>query len=196
VRNFEVGNTLASVSAVDNVLCDWELNSGAEALAFRSAMRKFVGGVTVVTTLHEERPWGMTVSAFSPACMDPPTLIACVNRETVTASNITRDKRFAVNVLSQDQVSISQFCSRSGEDKFVEDFVVPADRIPERVKMPVLSNSLITFDCSVNGMLVVNSHLVILAAVHSILAPADKHPLLYGQGQYMHGTALETAGAS
>ena len=171
----------------------WELNAGPEALVFRSAMRRFVGGVTVITTMHQGRPWGMTVSAFSPACMDPPTVLACINRETVTASDITRDRHFAINILSQEQLEISQFCSRGGQDKFIEDFVVPSKQVPDRIRMPVLKNSLITFDCSVNGTLVVNSHLVVLAAVSSILAPTAKRPLLYGEGQYMHGVSLQMA---
>jgi len=171
----------------------WELNSGAEALAFRAAMRKFVGGVTVVSTLHEGRPWGMTVSAFSPACMDPPMLIACVNRETITASDITRDPHFAVNILSDEQVAVSQFCSRPREDKFIEAFVLPPEEVPDTIHMPVLRNSLITFDCRATTTFVVNSHLVLLAQVRAVLAPSSKRPLLYGEGQYMQGVSMQLA---
>jgi len=177
------------------IFSTWELNSGPEALAFRAAMRRFVGGVTVVSTLHEGRPWGMTVSAFSPACMDPPMLIACVNRDTVTASDITRDPHFAVNILSDEQVAISQFCSRPGEDKFIEAFVLPAEEVPETIQMPVLRNSLITFDCRANTTFIVNSHLVLLAQVRAVLAPSSKKPLLYGQGQYMQGVSMQLATA-
>ena len=187
-HSFQCGDAL-------DVLQKWELNSGPEALAFRSAMRKFVGGVTVISTLHEGRPWGMTVSAFSPACMDPPMLIACVNRETVTASDITRDPRFAVNILSDEQVAISQFCSRPREDKFIEAFVLPFEEVPDTVQMPVLRNSLITFDCRANTTFVVNSHLVLLAQVRAVLAPSSKKPLLYGEGQYMQGVSIKMAAA-
>lgn len=169
----------------------WDLDSGSESITFRTAMRRFIGGVTVITTRHENRPWGMTVSAFAPACMDPPTLIVCVNRNTITAANITKDARFAVNVLSQEQVNISQHCSRAGSDKFIEDFEVPKDELPDRIKMPVLRDSLVTFDCKVNCEFVVKSHLVLIASVDSILAPAAKTPLLYGDGQYMHGVSVD-----
>src|SRR3546814_2198910 len=47
---------------------------------FREAMRRAVTGVTIITTYHEGRPWGMTVSAFAPVCMKPPNLLVCVNR--------------------------------------------------------------------------------------------------------------------
>src|SRR3546814_20372252 len=42
---------------------------------FREAMRRAVTGVTIITTYHEGRPWGMTVSAFAPVCMKPPPLL-------------------------------------------------------------------------------------------------------------------------
>ncbi|CAN7258969.1 flavin reductase family protein [Rhizobium sp. LjRoot258] len=171
----------------------WELDAGPDSLAFRSAMRKVVGGVSIITTLHEDRPWGMTVSAFTPVCMEPPTLLVCVNRETVTANCITKLQRFAVNVLSQEQLAISQFCSRPREDKFIEEFVVSRCDHPDRIHMPVLQNSLITFDCSATATLVVNSHLVVMGRVMSVLAPSAKKPLLYGQGEYMHGVTLALA---
>ncbi|NOV20649.1 flavin reductase [Ensifer adhaerens] len=186
-------NVNSSFEDVHDAFPPWELNAGPEALAFRSAMRKFVGGVTIITTLHESRPWGMTVSAFSPVCMDPPILIACVNRDTVTASDITRDPHFAVNILSEEQVAVSQFCSRPREDKFIEDFVFPSAAVPDRIQMPVLRNSLITFDCRANTTFVVNSHLVLLAQVRAVLAPSAKKPLLYGEGQYMQGVSMQRA---
>jgi flavin reductase (DIM6/NTAB) family NADH-FMN oxidoreductase RutF len=192
MRNFNLENS-AGCDELAGDASGWELDAGPESLAFRSAMRRFVGGVTVITTLHEGRPWGMTVSAFTPACMEPPTVLVCINKDTVTGGDITKDRRFAVNILSQDQIEISQHCSRPREDKFVDHFVVPAEEVPGRVQMPVLKHSLITFDCRVNMTIVASSHLVILASVSSILAPAAKRPLLYGEGRYMHGVSLEAA---
>jgi len=66
----------------------WDLAAGAAPDAFREAMRRVVGGVAVVATLREGRPWGMTVSAFAPVCMEPPTLLVCVNAATATAADI------------------------------------------------------------------------------------------------------------
>ena len=168
---------------------EWEINSTADPLLFRSAMRKYVGGVTVVTTRHLDRPWGMTVSAFTPACMEPPTLLACVNRETITASNIEQDGRFAINILSENQIDVSQYCSRPKSEKFIEEYIVADHEVPT-VRMPVLRGSLITFDCDVLDTFSAGSHFVVLASVQSILAPPALKPLLYGGGQYMQGVAV------
>jgi flavin reductase (DIM6/NTAB) family NADH-FMN oxidoreductase RutF len=173
---------------------EWEVNSGSDAESFRAAMRRVIGGVTVITTRHDGRPWGLTVSAFTPVCMDPPTLLVCVNSRTVTASDISRDGRFGVNLLSQTQLHLSRLCSRAGEDKFLDDHVVPRACLPERVIMPVLRDSIVTFDCKASDVRPVGSHLVVVATIEGVLAPESRRPLLYGEGRYLHGIAIDDAG--
>ncbi len=172
----------------------WDVNSGAESEAFRTAMRRVVGGVTVITTRHKGQPWGMTVSAFTPVCMEPPTLLICVNNRTITASDISREGRFAVNLLSQAQLYLSQLCSRAGGDKYIDEYVVSSGDLPGRVVMPVLRDSIVTFDCEATDIMSVGSHLVVISAIKAILAPRSLPPLLYGEGRYLHGVAIgETA---
>lgn len=168
---------------------------GSDADAFRSAMRKVVSGVTVVTTCHDGRPWGMTVNAFSSVCAEPPTILVCVNNRTVTASDIARDGRFAANLLSQDQLHLSGLCARPGEVKYLEGYTVDPTEIPLQVTMPVLRGSLVTFDCKVSEVRPVGSHLVVIAAVEAIVVPSARPPLLYGEGRYMHGVMIEEAPA-
>lgn len=171
----------------------WEVNGGPDADSFRAAMRRVIGGVTVITTRHDGRPWGLTVSAFTPVCMDPPTLLVCVNSRTVTASDISRDNRFAVNLLSQAQLHLSKLCSRAGEDKFLDGHVLPQSCLPGRMTMPVLRDSIVTFDCAASDLRRVGSHLVVVAAIEGVLAPESRRPLLYGEGRYLRGVALDDA---
>jgi hypothetical protein len=106
----------------------WVVNGGAEAGAFRLAMRRIVGGVTVITTRHDDQPWGMM-------------LLACVNN--CTASDISRNGLFAVSLLSLARLNVSQRCARSGKDKYLTDHVVPPNELPDRVVMPALRNSIV-----------------------------------------------------
>src|SRR3546814_12567428 len=84
---------------------------------FREAMRRAVTGVTIIPTYHEGRPCGMTVSAFAPACMKPPTLLFCVDEATVTAEPIQRYRRFCVNLLSHRKIPVSQLSSRGSRSE-------------------------------------------------------------------------------
>ncbi|WP_159392789.1 flavin reductase family protein [Methylobacterium sp. C1] len=154
-------------------------------------MRKVISGVTVITTLHEGRPWGMTVSAFTPVCMDPPTLLVCVNSETTTAKDIRREKHFGVNLLSKGQQHVSQLCATQGESKFLNDHVIAADLLPFPMTAPVIKDSLATFDCALTDAFVVGTHLVAIARVNAVLSEQPVVPLLYGQGRYHHGVLIE-----
>lgn len=176
----------------DHRACTWELNSGRDKDSFRAAMRRVISGVTVITTRHQDRPWGMTVSAFTPVCMEPPTLLVCVNDSTKTASDITRTGEFAVNLLSQAQLYLSQLCSRPGKDKYLDGHVVHANELPAAVRAPVLRDSIVTFGCKATDILSIGSHLVVIGAIESILAPRPLPPLLYGEGRYLHGVAIVT----
>jgi flavin reductase (DIM6/NTAB) family NADH-FMN oxidoreductase RutF len=168
------------------------LRDPPDAATFRSAMRRVVSGVTIVTTRHDGRPWGMTVNAFTSVCAEPPTVLVCVNNRTVTAADITRDRRFAVNLLSQDQLFLSRLCARPGEVKFLDDFTV---RPQVAATMPVLRDSLVTFDCAVTEAHAIGSHFVVIGTVEAIVAPAPRVPLLYGQGWYLHGVSISQSPA-
>ena len=87
----------------------------------RAALRHLVGPVSVVTTRDGDRPWGMTVSAFTVVCLEPPTMALCVNRATATAAHILRTGRLGLNVLGDGQVEMSQRCAAPGESKFLDD---------------------------------------------------------------------------
>ncbi|MEU1623401.1 flavin reductase family protein [Streptomyces sp. NPDC005722] len=163
----------------------------ADPDTFRAAMRRVVGGLTVVTTRHDGRPWGMTVSAFIPVCLEPPTVLVCVNERSVTAEDIRRTGRFAVNLLSLDQVLVSQLCARQGAVKFVEDHVVAGGELPAAVVSPVLRDSLVTFDCVTAEARPVGSHLVVIGGVRAVVAPGSRSPLLFGQGRYQRGVDVD-----
>ncbi|MGH3390310.1 MAG: flavin reductase family protein [Actinomadura sp.] len=190
----ESRNTVGEPPGDDGVTADaapWTLETKADPDTFRAAMGRAVSGVTVVTTRHDGRPWGMTVNAFSSVCLEPPTVLVCVNHRTVTAVDITRGGRFAVNLLSQDQVPVSQLCSRPGAVKYVDDYVVAGRELPVTVDSPVLRDSLVTFDCEVTEARPMGSHLVVIGSVRAVLAPDSRCPLLFGQGRYQRGVDLE-----
>ncbi|WUD70789.1 flavin reductase family protein [Streptomyces sp. NBC_00510] len=194
----ESGNTGGGLCGKDTVRLDAAPRppeKTADADAFRSAMRRVVGGLAVVTTRHDGRAWGMTVSAFASVCLEPPTVLVCVNERTVTAADIHRESRFAVNLLSLDQVPVSQLCSRQGTVKFVDDHVLAGSELPAEVNSPVLRDSLVTFDCETAEARPVGSHLVVIGTVRAVIAPGLRSPLLFGQGRYQRGVDMEAVPA-
>ena len=88
--------------------------------AYRDALRHFASGVTIVTVRAGEEVHGLTVSAFCSVSPEPP-LVAVVIDHRHTAHPLLEapDAVFAVNVLSQDQVELSnRFAWLKDEDRF------------------------------------------------------------------------------
>jgi flavin reductase (DIM6/NTAB) family NADH-FMN oxidoreductase RutF len=161
-----------------------------EAAAFRAAMRNFVGSVSVVTTWHGDRPWGLTINSFTSVCTDPPTILVCLNDRTVTAAHVMESGRFAVNLLTKDQLHLSEICSRPSEDKYIDEHVTsPIDSGGEN-RVPKLREASVVLECRAVEQLVVGSHRIAIAEIEKIHVPAERPPLLYGQGRYMHGIEL------
>lgn len=155
---------------------------------FRAAMRRLVTGVTIITASYAGRPWGMTVSAFTPVCAEPPTVLICLNRGTVLAGAVQAAGRFGVNLLSQDQEFLSRLCSRPGTPKYLDDYCLP----PAAAGAPLLYDSLAAFDCALDDARVVGSHLVLMGLVAGVLIDGDRRALLYGAGRYHEPTDVDT----
>jgi flavin reductase len=164
----------------------------------RQALRHLVGPVSVVTTRDGERPWGMTVSAFTVVCLEPPTLALCVNRTTATAGHILHTRRLGLNVLCDGQVEMSQRCAAPGESKFLAAADVAntgAIRIDGSAAAPLLAGALIAFDCDAECLDIAGTHLLVAATVRSVVIGDQRQPLLYGAGQYHRPAPLASSPA-
>jgi flavin reductase (DIM6/NTAB) family NADH-FMN oxidoreductase RutF len=89
------------------------------AADFKAVMRHFPTGVTVVTSVREGEPRGLTVSAFASVSADPPLVLICINREARSYLYISTSKIFCVNLLAGDQRSLAErFAGKIRERQF------------------------------------------------------------------------------
>ena len=61
----------------------------AVAERMRSAMSRFPTGVTVITALTDEGPAGLSANAVTSLSLDPPLMLACVDRGSVSYTHLT-----------------------------------------------------------------------------------------------------------
>jgi flavin reductase (DIM6/NTAB) family NADH-FMN oxidoreductase RutF len=169
--------------------------------SLRDGMRLAVSGVNVVTHRLEGRPWGLTVSAFTSVCLEPPTLLVCVGNGTVTAAEVSRDGRFAVNLVSTDpeQVEIAKLCSRVGVPKFVDEYCArPEDLIVEGESdppaSPILRGAVVSFDCRLSAEQQVGDHVLLFGEVERVIFGTGEEALVY-RNQTYHRT-VDLAGAA
>lgn len=79
-----------------------------EGLSFRQVMGVFPTGVTVVAALGEDgRPHGLTVNSFASVSLDPPLVLACIDRAASTHDVLVGAPTFTVSILSAHQAELA-----------------------------------------------------------------------------------------
>ena len=82
---------------------------GVSQAEFRKAMGSFATGVTVITVDYEGEVHGMTANAFASVSLDPMLVLVCVDHKARTHTHLHARKRFGVNVLAENQRSVSEY---------------------------------------------------------------------------------------
>lgn len=146
--------------------------------AFRQVIGHFTSGVTVITAAHDGTRFGLTASAVASLSLDPPMLIACINRQAGTCHAVSASRAFTVNILREDQGDIArQFATPSG-DKF-RGIEVGEGTLGQ----PLLSDALANVECQVVEEVVGGTHSVFLGEAVRAHA-ADGAPLAYYRGGF------------
>jgi flavin reductase (DIM6/NTAB) family NADH-FMN oxidoreductase RutF len=146
---------------------------------FRAALSRFLSGVTVVTTLgNDNRPVGITVSAFSSVSLDPPLVLACIDKRASLHNHLTEGSYFAVNILAEDQQALSQLFASKDENRF------DASRYRWGLSgAPLLDGALAYIECRVVHAYPGGDHTIIVGEIEST-STAEHKPLAYYRGGY------------
>lgn len=148
---------------------------------FSQGMRKLAASVTVITTQHEGVRYGLTASAVTSLSANPPSLIACVNKDASASSPIRSSGKFAVNILSKAQADISTaFASSDVGNRF--DFGIWTS---SPSGLPFLEGAAASFECSVLDALPGFTHEIFVGLITAIQTGSDE-ALLYAAGEYGH----------
>lgn len=85
---------------------------------FREALGSVATPVAIVTSHHDGRPHGTTVSAFCSLSLDPPLVLVSLDRRSDLLSMVRVAERYGINVLSHGQDELAMRFARKGEHKF------------------------------------------------------------------------------
>ena len=83
------------------------IEMGFDSDTFRKVMGHFVTGVTVVTTLENGEPQGITVNALSSVSLEPPLVVVALDRRRYITPKVHAAGRFAVSVLGEHQQALA-----------------------------------------------------------------------------------------
>jgi flavin reductase (DIM6/NTAB) family NADH-FMN oxidoreductase RutF len=149
---------------------------------FRQALGHFASGVTVVTTEHEGKLYGMTVSSFASLSLKPPLILICVDKTVNTHEAIAASGRFAVNILEQDQEHLSRRFATHEDNKFVG----VAWHIGQ-FGLPVLEGVLTVIECHVRNTIEGGDHTIYIGEVMDAEINQGSPLLYYRRGYHELG---------
>ena len=146
---------------------------------FKAAMRHFPTGVTVVTSVREGEPRGVTVSSFASVSVDPPLVLICINREARSYLFISESKVFSVNILAGDQEALAKrFAGKLRANQF--------DGVPFRLGTTgtaILDGAVAHLECEVSEEHHAGSHSIFIGRVVSCQSRPGS-PLGYYNGAF------------
>jgi flavin reductase (DIM6/NTAB) family NADH-FMN oxidoreductase RutF/DNA-binding GntR family transcriptional regulator len=145
---------------------------------YRDVIGYFASGVTVITTCHDDRDYGTTASAVTSLSLEPPMLLACLNRTSETGHAVEAVGRFAVNILSDSQGALAARFAGKGPDKFAG-----VDRARGAGGLPLLTESLARLECDVVERASGGTHVIFVAEVTAASASRGT-PLAYFRGGF------------
>ncbi len=108
-------------------------------------MRRFPTGVTVVTSIKDGEPRGVTVNAFASVSAEPPMVLICINREARSYLYISTSRIFCVNLLAGDQRALAERFSGKLRERQFEDVA----HTTAVTGAPVLAGTVGYLDCEV-----------------------------------------------
>lgn len=146
----------------------------------RRVLGSFVTGVTVVTTVDGEgRPHGLTVNSFSSVSLDPPLVLWSQSRTAPSHVVFSGCDRFAVNILADDQIAVSDRFARAAADKFAGIATRPGEG-----GVPLIEGSAAQLECRRVNAYPGGDHVVFIGQVERI-GRSGRAPLVYGGGRYL-----------
>lgn len=155
---------------------------------FRQVMGRFATGVSVVTTISEGRPAGITVNALSSVSLDPPLVMVALDRSRFITPMVRVHGLYAVNVLGEGQQAMSDCFAHADVKPGREDFCGAA-WIPGQSGLPLLKGAIATLECTVVETFSAGDHDLFIGRVDSMDAagddPAALGPLLYFRRRYL-----------
>jgi flavin reductase (DIM6/NTAB) family NADH-FMN oxidoreductase RutF len=146
---------------------------------FRAALGAYATGVTVVTAIGENGPSGATANAVTSLSLDPPMMLACLDRGSRTLTSVRAQGRFGVNALAAGQEELAK--RFAGKDTEAEKW--ESVEWSESDELPRLPGALMWVACQLRDLIDGGDHLILTG---NVLAAESREarPLLFHRGDY------------
>lgn len=142
-------------------------------------MSRFPTGVTVITALTDEGPAGLAANAVTSLSLDPPLMLACVDRGSRTLRAVEAAGHFGVNVLEAGAADLAISFARKvpTAEKWKDVGWSESDGIP------LLDAAIVWIGCGLRDVISGGDHVIVTGEVHAVEERRGE-PLLFHGGTY------------
>ena len=146
----------------------------------RNALGRFATGVCLITLeTGDGDALALTANSFSSVSLDPPLVLWNLQNNSDVFEHYAREQYFAINILADNQQSLSDSYARKGEHN------LHPDHFRRGVKgSPVINGALASFECELEATHEGGDHLIIVGRVLEMTEAAGGDPLLFFGGAY------------
>jgi flavin reductase (DIM6/NTAB) family NADH-FMN oxidoreductase RutF len=146
----------------------------------RAAMSRFPTGVTVVTAPTADGPAGLAANAVASLSLEPPLMLACLDRGSRTLRAVEAAGRFGINVLG----SGGEALARSFGQKLPMARKWAGVGYAERDGLPHLDEAIVFVACRMRDVLGGGDHVIVTGEVEAIDQRCGE-PLVFADGGYV-----------
>jgi flavin reductase (DIM6/NTAB) family NADH-FMN oxidoreductase RutF len=145
---------------------------------FRDALAQFATGVTIITARAHNGFVGFTANSFNSVSLEPPLVIWSLARRSRSLSVFEGAERYAVNILTHDQVDLARRFSRPHTDRFAG----VAFRLGE-ADAPLIEGCAAWLECRHHALHPAGDHMLFIGEVFAS-AHQPLSPLIWHAGRY------------
>jgi 3-hydroxy-9,10-secoandrosta-1,3,5(10)-triene-9,17-dione monooxygenase reductase component len=150
-----------------------------DSATYRTVLGHFATGVTIVTALDGGEPVGMACNSFTSVSLDPPLVLFCAAKGSMTWPRMQNAHNFAVNVLAEDGEAVCRVFATKDVDRFA---AVTHRR--GATGAPILADALAYVDCETVAEHDAGDHVIVVGRVVELGYATEGTPLLFYRGGY------------
>ena len=154
-----------------------------EPARFRAVMASFPSGVVVLTAFgDDDRPRGLTVSAFCAVSLEPPLALVCIDKTSNTLPAVQHTGGFTANVLAAGREHVARRMATKLSDKFDG---LAWTRPATKVGGPVLGEDTAAYAvCALRDTIEAGDHWVLIGLVTEGAHVEGVAPMVFSRKAY------------
>jgi 3-hydroxy-9,10-secoandrosta-1,3,5(10)-triene-9,17-dione monooxygenase reductase component len=146
---------------------------------FRTVLGHFATGVAIVTAIDGTEPVGMACNSFTSVSLDPPLVLFCAAKSSLTWPRIQAAGKWAANILAEDGEAVCRVFAQKDVDRFSH-----VSYATGKTGAPILGDALAFVDCETEAEHDAGDHVLVVGRVVELGCATEGKPLLFYRGGY------------